>query len=252
MRRDARVGGQQGGERLALDRRRLRGVVHHVVRVLAADRGAELEHHRLGHDQPAAQLEVLPHALPGRPEAAHDLAEPRQHVAGGDAGALLGGVHHQAGRAVGLVLGQHRLERQRHLAAHLGGRRDDVLAELGVALLRHGRAADRAGRHRLLDLAELGLHQRVDLAADLAAGRGQQAEQADVLGEMVELSARDGTRHRAEAEMAGDARLHRRPLLAERREGAGAAAQHGDEQARRRAGAGARRGAAARRSRRRP
>ena len=40
--------------------------------------------------------------------------------------------------------------------------------------------------------------------------------------------------HRAEAELPADARLHRRPLLAERGKGAGPAAQHGDEQARRR------------------
>ena len=40
--------------------------------------------------------------------------------------------------------------------------------------------------------------------------------------------------HRAEAQQPADALLHRRALLAERGVGAGAAAQHGDEQARRR------------------
>ena len=47
-------------------------------------------------------------------------------------------------------------------------------------------------------------------------------------------SARDGTVIEPNAELPADAGLHRRALLAERGEGAGAAAQHGDEQARRR------------------
>ena len=82
-----------------------------------------------------------------------------------------------------------------------------------------------------LDLAELGLHQRVDLAPDLATGGGEQTEDADVFRQMIA----DGARwhgHGAEAQQPADRLLHRWALLAERGIGAGAAAQHGDEQAR--------------------
>ena len=227
------IGGEQGAEGLAFDKRGLRRVVHDVVRVLAADGLAEVQHDRLGHDQPAAEIEVLPHTLGVEAQPAQHLDEPAEHVAGRDAGARLGGIHHDAGGAVGLVLGLHRLQRDGHAGAHFGGRGDDVLAQFRVALLRHRRAADRAGRHRLLDLAELGLHQRVDLAADLGAGRGEHAEEADVLGEVVaERAGRD--RHRRHAEMPAHAGLHRRSLLPERGEGARAAAEHRDKDAGRR------------------
>ena len=46
-----------------LEEGRLRGVVDHIVGVLAADRGAEVQHHGFGHDQPAAQIQVAPHPL---------------------------------------------------------------------------------------------------------------------------------------------------------------------------------------------
>ena len=177
MRGDPRIGGQQFAERLALHEGVLRGVIHRVMRVLPADGGAEVEHHRLGHDQAAAEIEVGAHPRRVEAQAAHDLRQPAEHVAGGDAGARFGGVHHQAGGAVGLVFGGHRFQRQRHHGADFGGGGDDVLAEFRIALLRHGGTADGAGRDRFLDLAELGLHQGVDFAADLAAGGGEQAEQ---------------------------------------------------------------------------
>jgi len=44
------------------------------------------------------------------------------------------------------------------------------------------------GRHRFLHLPELGFHQRVDFPSDLAAGRGQHAQHADVLGQVVAVS----------------------------------------------------------------
>ena len=88
------------------------------------------------------------------------------------------------------------------MRAHFGRGGDDVLAQFRIAFLRHGGAADGAGRHRFLDLAELGLHQRVDLAADLAAGRRQQAEQADVLRQMV-ADARATAPSSAESQAAG-------------------------------------------------
>ena len=47
---------------------RLRRVVDDIVRVLAADRLAEVEHHRLGHDEPAAEIEIGAH--PRRDRAA--------------------------------------------------------------------------------------------------------------------------------------------------------------------------------------
>ena len=142
-------------------------------------------------------------------------------------------------------------ERQRHDRAHLRGGGDDVLAELRIALLRHGGAADGAGRHGLFHFAELGFHERVDLAADLAAGRGEQAEQADVLGQMVADDAR-GNAHRRHAEVPGDRRpAPRAPARRARRR------CRPRRPAWRRRGAAppagsARRGAAARRSTRRP
>ena len=97
--------------------------------------------------------------------------------------------------------------------------------------MRHRRAADRAGRHRLLDFAVFGLHQGVDLARDLAAGRGQEPEQADVLGQVIADRA-CGYSHRQHAEGFGDAGLHRRALRAERGKGARTTAEHRHEQAR--------------------
>ena len=164
-------------------------------------------------------------------QPAHHLAQPAQRIADGDAGAAFRGIAHQAGSAIRLVLGLHRLQRQRHHSARLGRRGDDVLAQLRIALLRHGGTADRARRHRFLHFPEFGLHQRVDLTRDLAAGRSQQAEQHHVLRTMVADGAR-GHAHGAHAEMTGYAVLHRRPLFPERGIGARRAAEHGDEQAR--------------------
>jgi hypothetical protein len=75
---------------------------------------------------------------------------------------------------------------------------------------------------------ELGLHQSVDLAPDLAAGRGEQAQQADVLRQMVAKRTRR-YRHGAEAQHASYSLLHGRSLLAQGGIGACGATQHGSE-----------------------
>ena len=153
-----------------------------------------------------------------------------QDVAGQAARLADGALHHDAGRAVGLVLGLHGLQRQRHQSAHLRRRRHDILRQLGIAFLRHGAAAHRARRYRLLDLAEFLLHERVNFPPDFAAGGGKQAEQAHVLCLMIAQGARRH-RHGRHAKTLRHQRLRRQAQLAQRREGAGTAAQHGDEDA---------------------
>src|SRR5262249_21750965 len=116
-------------------------------------------------------------------------------------------------------------------SADLRGGGDDVLRELGIALLRHGAAAHRAGRHRLLHLAELLLHQRVDLASDLAARGREHAEEHDVL-RLVIADGTGGHGHGFHAEVGGHSLLRAEPEVAEGGEGARAAPQHGHEHAR--------------------
>jgi hypothetical protein len=70
--RHAGVRGKQIGERAPLDRGRLGCVVNDVVRILAAERRAELEHDRLGHDQAAAKVEVGAHPFRIELEPAYD------------------------------------------------------------------------------------------------------------------------------------------------------------------------------------
>jgi len=94
--------------------RRLRRIVDHIVRVLPPDRRAEVQHDSLRHDQATAEIQIGPHARRIEPQPTHDLPQPAQHVAGGDAGTRLGAVHHQAGGAIGFMFGLHRFQRQRH------------------------------------------------------------------------------------------------------------------------------------------
>ena len=126
--------------------------------------------------------------------------------------------------------------------ADFGRGGDDVLAQLGVALLRHRRAADRAGRHRLLDLAELGLHQRVDLARrscrrSRPAGRGGRCSRRDGrrscataprIGSMPRCRPIAGLHRRARARRARQ-RCRRRRRASRQRCAAppGASARHG-------------------------
>ena len=85
MRRDTTIRRQQRAKRLTLQERILRRVVHRVMRMLPPDRGAKVQHDRLGHDQPAAQIQVGPHPRRVQPQAEHDLVQPAEHVAGRDA-----------------------------------------------------------------------------------------------------------------------------------------------------------------------
>ena len=201
--------------------------------MLAPQRGSEVQHHSLRHDQPATEVQIGPHPRGIETQAPHDLAQARQNIPRRDAGPRLGAVEHQAGGAVGLVLRRHGFQGQGHQRPHLGRRRDNVLAQLGIALLRHGGRPDGARRHGFLDLPELSLHQGVDFAPDLAARCRQQTKQTNILTQMVP----DGARrhgHGPEAEQTPDPLLHGRTHLAERRIGPCPAAEHGDKQPRRR------------------
>src|SRR5215471_8116744 len=102
MRCDARVGSEQLGEWTALDKGGLRGVVDNIVSMLPANLRAEIQHYRLGHNEPATQIEVLAHTGRIELEPLQDLDEAGERVAQCDCGARLGGLHHQACRAVGL------------------------------------------------------------------------------------------------------------------------------------------------------
>ena len=85
------------------------------------------KHQRLGHDQPAREVEVLPHALGKYLQPVEEHDHPLEHVAGQLARLHERAAHHDARGAIGLVLRLHRLERQRDQSANLGRGRDDVL-----------------------------------------------------------------------------------------------------------------------------
>ena len=73
MRGDPRVLRQHRSERPASDKSCLRGVVDDVMGVLSADRPADVEHHRFGHDQPTAEVEVSAHPSRVEPQPLEDL-----------------------------------------------------------------------------------------------------------------------------------------------------------------------------------
>ena len=101
----------------------------------------------------------------------------------------------------------------------------------GIALLRHGAAADRARRHRLLHLSVLRLHQRVYLARDARQRSAQHRQRGDILGEMVARGARRQV-HRRHVQKLGEAALQGRAAVAQGRKGTRSAAVHGAEGAR--------------------
>ena len=90
--------------------------------------------------------------------------------------------------------------------ADLGCACDDVLGELGVALLGHGAAADCAFGDGFFDFAEFLLHLGIDFSANFAACGGEQGEDGDVFGEVVADGAA-GVCHGCHAEPLGDAVL---------------------------------------------
>lgn len=198
------------------------------MRNLPADDVAELQHHGLRHDQTARQPEVSEHFLSIHLQTRADDHKSGQHVAGRHAGPLSGLSHHQRIRPVALVFRLRGLEREWNDRTHPSGVGDDVLTQERVPLVWHRRAADRPRRDRLLDLAELRLRQREDLAADLAAGGGEQPQQADVLGQMI-ADAPDGPHHRSQPQARRETGLDGGTSGSHRRERPGGPAEHRDE-----------------------
>ena len=118
------------------------------------------------------------------------------------------------------------------VGADQSGQRVQVLAALGIALVRHRDAADRVGRGRLAQLADLRPLQLVDLVADPGQGaadhRQQCAELRDPIPRGEPRDARVGQsqlgtelgaqlQHRAVRRTPGCPRLHRagRPAIAD-------------------------------------
>ena len=129
-----------------------------------------------------------------------------EDVAGEDAGFVECSVYHDAGGAVGFVLGLHGFEGEGDERADLGCAGDDVLGEFWVALLGHGAAADCAFGDGFFDFAEFLFHLGIDFSADFAACGGEKGEDGDVFGEVVADGAA-GVCHGCHAESPGDAVL---------------------------------------------
>jgi len=123
-----------------------------------------------------------------RPEAAHDLAESAQNIP------VAMQARDSALSIIRLVVDRprarrHGFECQRHQARTSAAAAMMSWQSLGCAFAAWSSCRP-CRRHGLLDFAELGLHQRIDLAPDLAAGRGEQAQYADVLRQMIAQRAR--------------------------------------------------------------
>src|SRR5262245_11616291 len=97
------------------------------------------------------------------------------------------------------MLGLHSLQRQWHEGTDLRCCGNDVLRQLGIALLGHGATAHRPRGYGLFDLTKLLLHERKDLVSDLTPGGCQHAEERDILSLMIADSpSRDGHRSHIE------------------------------------------------------
>ena len=179
------VPGKNLGKRAALLIDRAAGGIDDIVRLLTADMRRQVHHHRLGDDQPLADVEVPGHLLVVDDEAAEGelgLVERsrRQHEALGDRHpfgmpgtgrpleVLDHGVEHQAGMlAHPLRGGEHQLGRDR------------------IALLRHGRGCAASLHEGLVNLGELGRGHDHDVERDLAERARDQSEQVDGFGEPI-------------------------------------------------------------------
>ena len=84
---------------------------------------------------------------------------------------------------------------------------------------------------RLVDFLDFGLHQQLHVEGDLAAGAGDQAEEAADLGDAVAHRV-PGDRRLAELEFLHQLGLHFQAVFAERGQRAGGAAEFADQHAR--------------------
>ena len=84
---------------------------------------------------------------------------------------------------------------------------------------------------RLVDFLHFGLHQQLHVEGDLAAGAGDQAEEAADLGDAVAHGV-PGNIGLAELELLAQLGLHLQPVFAERGQRAGGAAEFADQHAR--------------------
>ena len=181
--RHRRFARQRIRQRNALGQRRIAGVLHHVMRLAAADMRREPHHHRLGHDQPAGQVEVAPHARGVDHHALGDRAGVQQRAVRQHEGLRQ---REQLGlpRSGGaLVVGRHGAEHHRHQRVHGARGGQDVFAGDRVALLRHGGRGAAAGDVGFRQFAHLGLRQQDDVGGELRQAAADQAEEGDRLGE---------------------------------------------------------------------
>ena len=177
--------GQQVDQRALLLERVAADVIDQVVRVLAADVGAQAHHHGFGHHQTMRHVDVAAH-LRGI-----DF-QPRQNELG-----LLERTRHQAknlghghpfnfpraGRA--LVVGHHRVHQRGGQLTHHRDVGVNVKAGNRVALLRHGARRATAGREGLEHLGHFGLHEQLDVHGDLAQRAADDAQKRADFGKVV-------------------------------------------------------------------
>ena len=177
-------------------------LVHEVVGVLAAHRRGELDHHRLGHDESAVEVEVGGHPLRVDPHALGDdegLAEGRAGQAAQVRDEVPLGLPLAGGPFVAGLLDADQSRGQR---AGDGADADHELRADRVDLLRHrGRGAPVAGEG-LEDLADLGARQVDDVAPELRAGAGDRGADPAVLGQDVAVDV-PGHGHVRETELGG-------------------------------------------------
>ena len=122
---------------------------------------------------------------------------------------------------VALVPADHALDEHAGVGADQPGEGVEVLAALGVALVRHGDAADRAAVGRLAQLADLRALQLVDLVADPRQGAADHREQRRRTRRPGPARSATRCRGRASPSSAQNRRRSARPLR-RRRTGQGA------------------------------
>lgn len=115
---------------------------------------------------------------------------------------------------------RQRRQHGSHQPRRPGGGGDHHRAADRVAFVRHGRGTALARRGGFEDLADVGLHQQGQVAAELAQAAGDQAKQAGELHQAIALGM-PGLVGQVEPEFTGQCLGNRPGLLAERSQRAG-------------------------------
>jgi len=134
-----------------------------------------------------------------------------------------------AGRA--LVVGDRGFEQRGDVLAHKCDGGVDIKGRDRIALLRHGARRPAPLVKGLIDLGDLGLHQKLHVHGNLAKGAGQEPEKAGDLADAIAHRV-PGDLRLGEAELLHQRGLHLESVTSERRQRPDCAAELADQDAR--------------------